>query len=141
MATGMVPSVHAAAVGAAVLIAGVAVFQAALALGFPLGDATLGGRARTEAGVLTTGFRALAVVQAILLILVAWIILARAGVTHIGFLGDGFLLWATWGILGFLILNTLANLSAPHPVERWVMGSITFVVAVLTRVVAFRAPG
>ncbi len=141
MAPGVVSYVNTAATGAAVLIAGVAVFQAALALGLPLGDATLGGRARTENGVLAPGFRVLAVVQAILLLLIAWVILARAGVMQIGFLGEGFLRWITWGILGFLILNTVANLAAPHPVERWVMGSITLVVALLTGVVAFGAPG
>ena len=43
MAPGVMPVVHTAAAGAAVLIAGVAVFQAALALRLPLGDATLGG--------------------------------------------------------------------------------------------------
>lgn len=119
--------------------AAVAVFQAALALGLPLGHATLGGRARTRNGVLTGGFRALAAAQAMVLLLLAWVILARAGVADIGFLGDSALRWAVWGILWFLILNSVADLTAPHAVERWAMGSITLIVAVLTAVVAFGA--
>lgn len=141
MATEVAPYIQAAAFAAAALTVGVALFQAALALGLPLGEATLGGRARTQNGVLTSGFRVLAVLQAIVLVLVAWIILARAGVTNIGFLGDGFLRWATWGMVVFLILNTVANLSAPHPVERWVMGSVTFVMVILTGIIGLRAPG
>lgn len=139
MATEAAPYIQAAAIGAAVLTVGVALFQIALALGLPLGEATLGGRARTKNGVLTSGFRVLAVLQAIVLVLVAWIILARVGTTQIGFLGDGFLRWATWGILVFLILNTVANLSAPHPVERWGMGSVTFVLVILTGIIALLA--
>lgn len=80
------PYIQAAAFGAAVLTVGVALFQAALGLGLPLGGATLGGRARTKNGVLTSGFRVLAALQAIVLTLVAWITLARARVTNIGFL-------------------------------------------------------
>lgn len=133
-------SIQTAAVGAAVLIWGVAAFQLALAMGLALGEATLGGRASTVEGVLTSGFRTLALLSALVLVLVAWIVLARAGVVTAGPVGARFLTWATWGLLGFLVLNTVGNLAASHPVERWVMGSVTMVTAVLVGAVALRSP-
>lgn len=39
----------------------------------------------------------------------------------------------------FLVLNTLANFSAPHPTERWVMGSVTLVLSALTLLIALTA--
>jgi hypothetical protein len=122
-------SVQAASVAAAVLIAGVAAFQVALALGVPLGAAVLGGKAPTRDGVLTGPFRVLAVVQAIVLLLLAAVLLARTGVVTIPGLGRDTLAWMTWAIVVFLLLNTVANFSAPHPVERWGMGSVTLVLA------------
>ncbi|MEX0761080.1 MAG: hypothetical protein WD208_10020 [Dehalococcoidia bacterium] len=120
-----------AVIGAAALISGVALFQAALALGLPLGEATFGGRAPTRDGVLTPTFRVIAAISGLALILFASVFLARADVISIGFSGDRFVYWATWVIVGFLILNTIGNLAAPHPVERWVMGPITLTVAVI----------
>ncbi len=125
-----------AAVAAAVLIAGVAAFQVALALGAPYGDAVFGGKAPTEAGVLSAPFRALAVVQAIVLVLLGAFLLARTDVLGIPILGSETLSWIVWVVLAFLVLNTLANFSAPHPIERWVMGSITLVLSGLALVIA-----
>lgn len=133
-------AVQTAAVAAAVLIAGVAAFQLALAVGLPLGEATLGGRAPTADGVLSPSFRALALVSALILVMAAWVVLARAGVAAAGPVSQTFVIWASRGILGFLLLNTIGNLAAPHPVERWVMGSITLVTAALLCVVVLRAP-
>jgi hypothetical protein len=129
-----------AAIVAAALVVAVAAFQVALGLGVPLGDATLGGRATTSNGVLSGRFRVLAVLQAAILLLLAWVILARAGIVDAGGVGDQVLYWATWVIVGFLALNTLANFSAPHPVERWLMGSITLAVGILTAIVALGTP-
>ena len=133
-------AVQTVAVAAAVLVAAVAAFQFALAMGAPLGEAVFGGRAPTSGGALTVPFRALAVVQTILLLLLGWVLLARSGVVAIPLLGTGAVLWATWGIVLFLALNTLANFSAPHPVERWVMGSITLTLTGLGLFIALRAP-
>jgi hypothetical protein len=128
-----------AALAASVLIGGVAAFQLALAVGAPYGDAVFGGKAPTEAGVLTGPFRVLAVGQAIILVLLGWILLARTGLVGIPGLGTGALTWITWGILAFLVLNTLANFTAPHPIERWVMGSVTLVLSALTLFIALNA--
>lgn len=128
-----------AAIGASVLIAGVAVFQLALALGAPYGEAVLGGRASTEAGVLTPPYRALALLQALVLVLLGWILLARTDLVGIPLLSTGALRGITWAVLAFLVLNTAANLTAPHPIERWGMGSTTLVLSVLTLIIALSA--
>jgi hypothetical protein len=131
--------VELAAVVAAVLMAGVAVFQVALAAGLPLGEATMGGRAPTIDGVLVPRYRVIALVSAVVLVMAAWIVLARAGLLPI-FLGDAVLAVATWVVAGFMVLNTLTNLSGKHPLERRGMASITAIAAVLVGYVAFAAP-
>jgi hypothetical protein len=129
-----------AAIAASILITGVAIFQAALALGLPLGEATFGGSAPTVDGVLSSGFRLVAIVNAIILLMFAWIIITRARLTSSGILGDRVVYWATWGIVAFLILNSLGNLFAPHPVERYAMGAATMLLVALCGFVALRAP-
>lgn len=132
-------AVETASLVAAVLIAGVAAFQVALALGLPLGGAVFGGKAPTDDGVLTPRFRGLALVQAVILLLMGWILLARTAVVTIPLLSGDTLVWLTWVIVAFLALNTVANLSAPHPVERWLMGSITLTVLALGLFIALSA--
>ena len=130
--------VELAAVAAAVLIAGVIAFQVALAAGVPLGEATMGGRAATVGGVLQPPYRAVALGSAVVLGLAAWIVLGRAGLVPI-FLGGQALAWSTWVVAGFMALNTVTNLSGPHPLERWGMGSITLAAALLVGYVAYAA--
>jgi hypothetical protein len=132
-------AVQIASVAAAALIAATAAFQLALAMGAPYGDAVFGGNAPTRSGVLTAPFRALAVVQAIVLVLVGWVLLARAETMDIPLLGAGSLVWVTWAVVVFLILNT-ANLAAPHPIERWGAGSVTLALSGLGLFIALRAP-
>jgi hypothetical protein len=129
-----------AAIAAAALITVVAIFQLALAMGAPYGGAVFGGKAPTRAGVLTPPFRVLAVTQAIILVLLGWIFLARAEVVGIPLLGAGSLAWITWAVVVFLFVNMAANLTAPHPLERWGMGSVTLVLVVLGLFIALRAP-
>lgn len=140
MSAASVTSVQTAAILSAVLIAGVAAFQVALALGAPFGDAVFGGNAPTEAGLLTGGFRTLAGVQATILLLLGWVLLARTSVVAIPILDSGALVPVTWGIVAFMTLNTVANFAAPHPIERWVMGPITLALVALGLVIALRAP-
>lgn len=132
--------VQKAAVGTALLLAGVAVFQVALALGASWGDVAYGGRAVTDNGVLPGGYRVMSAAAALVLLLSVWMVLARAGVAPSRPLGDEFLKWATWAVFGFLVLNTLSNLSSRSVVERWGMGSITLVAATLCLIVALNAP-
>jgi hypothetical protein len=128
-----------AAVVAALLMAAVAAFQVALAAGLPLGQATMGGRAPTVEGVLEPRYRAIAVVSAIVLVLAAWLVLGRAGLVPV-FVGGQLLAWSTWVVAGFMVLNTLTNLSGRHPLERWGMSSITLVAALVVGYVAYAAP-
>lgn len=131
--------VELAAVAAALLMAIVVVFQLALATGLPLGEATMGGRAPTVDGVLQPPYRAIALGSAVVLVLAAWVVLGRAAVLPT-FLAGQALAWTTWAVAGFMALNTLSNLSGRHPLERWGMGSITLIGALLVGFVAYAAP-
>ena len=131
--------VELAAVAAAVLLVTVSGFQAALAAGLPLGEATMGGRATTVDGVLQPPYRAIALGSALVLLMTAWIVLARAGTLPV-FLGGQALVWGAWVVAGFLALNTLTNLSGRHPLERWGMASITLLAGLLVGYVALAAP-
>ncbi|MEA2651806.1 MAG: hypothetical protein QOI85_1527 [Chloroflexota bacterium] len=132
-------NVELAAIAAAVLLTSVSAFQVALAAGLPLGEATMGGRASTVDGVLEPQYRVIAVGSAIVLLLTAWIVLARAG-TLPAFLSGQALVWTAWVVVGFLAMNTLTNLSGRHPLERWGMASITLLAGLLVGYVAFAAP-
>lgn len=128
-----------AAAAAAALLAVAAAFQVSLALGVPLGEATMGGRARTIDGVLTGGYRGLAVASAVLILLAAWITLARADLLAI-FVDRPVLMWATWVVAAFMAMNTATNLSGRHPLEKWGLATITLLAAVLVGYVAVAAP-
>ena len=128
-----------AAVAAAALIALVVLFQIALALGAPMGEATMGGRAQHAWGVLTRRYRLMALASAALLVVAALIVLLRAGLVDIG-LPETVISIGTWVVVGFSVLNTLTNLSGHHPLERWGMSAITLAVALLAAYVAINAP-
>ena len=125
-----------AAIGAALLLAGVAVFQAALALGAPWGEMAYGGRVETTDGVLSGRHRASSASSFFVLLFAAWVILARADVMSEGFLSDGFVRAGSWVVASYLVLNTVMNATARTSVERWVMGSATAIAAVLSFIVA-----
>ena len=131
--------VELAAVAAATLMAVVIAFQVGLAAGLPLGEATMGGRAVTVNGVLRPPYRVIALASAVVLVLAAWLVLGRAGLLTT-FLGGQALAWGVWVVAGFMALNTLTNLSGKHPLERWGMGSITLIGALLVGYVAYAGP-
>jgi hypothetical protein len=120
----------------AVLMAGVAAFQVGLAMGVPLGDATMGGRAPTVDGRLTAPYRIVALLSAAILLVGAWIVLARAGVVTSGVLGDAMPRWGIWVVVAFSLLNTLTNIGGRHPLERYGFSAVTLLVAVLAGFVA-----
>lgn len=124
---------EALAVLVAILLAGVAAFQLALALGAPWGDHAYGGRAPTENGRLSPAYRAMSAAAIPILLLSAAVVLSHAEV--VSWLGE----WVgvgVWVVFGYLVLNTLANVASPSRIERWVMGSLTAVSAVATLIVA-----
>ena len=124
--------------GAAVLVGGillqfVAGFQVGLAFGAPWGDHAYGGRAETTNGVLSPRYRVMSAVAVPILLLAAWIILARANLVRGG---DDWVNVAIWFVFGYLVLNTAANLASSSKIERYLMGTVTAVSAIGTLIVA-----
>ena len=121
----------AAAILAAVLLAGVAIFQACLAAGLPWGRLAWGGQFE----VLPTGFRVASDVAILLYLLIALIVLDAAGLTAIlpwpvlARLG----IWVVFALFALGVAMNLASRSAP---ERRVMTPIVSVLALATLVVA-----
>jgi hypothetical protein len=122
-----------AAVLAAILFAGMAAFQASLALGAPLGAHVLGGRYR---GALPNRLRAFSAIAAAILVGGALVILARAGAIGWPVGATGLLVPAAWAIAAFLVLNTLGNLASKSRLERTVFAATTASLAVLSAYVA-----
>jgi hypothetical protein len=122
-----------AAVVASALFMAMVVFQAALALGAPVGAHVLGGR---NAGRLPGRLRVFSGIAAVVLVVAALVILARAGLISWPSGGSGLLAPASWAIAGFLVLNTLGNLTSQSRVERTVLAATTALLAVLCAYVA-----
>lgn len=124
------------AVTAAALLVGVAVFQAVVALGAPLGDYVWGGF--TE-GELSPIFRIASAFAAVSLLWMALIVLARAGIAVPITPAPTHRLKAfTWTISGFMVLNTIGNLASQSSSEQLLMAPITALLAVLIALVAAR---
>ena len=128
-----------AALLAGAILAGVACFQAALAIGVPWGYMAYGGQAAFAAGHLPTRLRVVSAIAVPILVLAAWMVLARADLVGRGPFPAGFVEVAVWVIGGYLVLNTLANLRALTDVERYGLGSLTAIAAIATFVVAILA--
>ena len=108
-----------------------AVFQAALALGAPLGAAAWGG---AEAQI-PAGLRIASGVAAALWGLAALVILGRGGF-HVPLLSPGFVRRGIWVLVALLPLGAVMNFASPSPWERFIWGPVALVLAVLTLVVA-----
>lgn len=120
-----------AAVVACVLLAALAVFQAALALGAPWGRFAWGGR---HDGALPTGLRVGSLVSIALYGLFATLLLDRADLIVV--LPDGVSRVGTWVLLGYLVLGVVMNGVSRSRAERLTMTPVTLVLAVCTLVVA-----
>ena len=110
------------------------IFQAALALGAPLGFMTWGG----QSPVLPGPLRASSALAAIVLAGAAVVMLVRAGdmgrtAPRLPFLGLNILFAA------YLLLNTAGNLVSQSALERSVMGSASAIGAALCILAAFLA--
>ena len=120
-----------AAVAAAAGFLGIAAFQAALALGAPVGRAAWGGThvqlpmALRIASAVAVGVWALA----------ALIVLGRAGFQLLP-LPPAFLRRGTWTLVGVSVLAALVNLASPSGWERFGWGPVALVLAVLCLAVA-----
>lgn len=98
------------------LLAGSALFQAALALGAPWGRCAYGGRVATVAGALPLRLRIASAGTVLVLGVAAYV--AHSGPA-----------WAAWAFAALFGANTLGNLAGRHPVERWLMSASTLVLA------------
>jgi hypothetical protein len=115
---------------------GVAIFQAAVALGAPLGDYVWGGFTQGE---LSPIFRVASAFAAISLLWIALVVLTRAEIAVPITPAPAHRLKAiTWTIAGFMVLNTIGNLASQSSSEQLLMAPITALLAVLIALVAAR---
>jgi hypothetical protein len=128
-------SVRIAAVAAAAGFLLQAAFQAAIALGAPLGSASWGGAYQ---GQLPTGLRIASAIAVGVYVLFALLVLGRAGFRGVP-LPNGVLRWGTWVLAGLMFLGALANFASSSGWERFGWGPLSLILAVLCLLVALRA--
>jgi hypothetical protein len=120
-----------AAVAAVVGFLVIAIFQAALALGAPLGRAAWGGTRRH----LPTSLRFASAAAVVFWLLAALIVLARAGF-EMSPVSDAVARWGTWILVGVLLVGALMNFASSSPWERFLWGPLALLLAVLCFVLA-----
>jgi hypothetical protein len=121
--TNLLPA-RTAAVAAAVGFLAIAAFQAALALGAPLGRAAWGGT-RTE---LPTGLRVASAIAVVVWIFAATIVLGRAGF-EVFRLPDAIVRWGTWILVGLSLLGAIMNFASSSPWERFLWAPLALILA------------
>jgi hypothetical protein len=112
-----------------------AAFQAAIALGAPLGSASWGG---AYEGQLHTGLRIASGLAVAVYVLFALIMLGRAGFRGVP-LPYGVLRWGTRVLVGLMFLGAFANLASSSGWERFGWGPLSLILAVLCILVALGA--
>jgi len=124
------------AVGVAAVIfttaaAGAVTFQLALALGAPWGAYAMGGR---YPGRFPAPMRIAAVVQALILVGLAGVVLARAGLMLEAW--DSAASWLIWIVVGFSTVSLVLNAITPSKGERLVWVPVAMVMLASSLVVA-----
>ncbi|WP_084101382.1 hypothetical protein [Demequina sp. NBRC 110051] len=123
-----------AAVILLVLLAGLAVFQIALAAGAPLGRFAFGGQ---HEHTLPTQLRVAAALTVVVYAVMAWVVLESSGVTDLT--PDSTDAVGAWILTGVLALNILPNAISRSPHERATMTPIVTVMAACALVLALTA--
>jgi hypothetical protein len=131
--------VESVALLAAALFVGLALFQAALALGAPWGAHVYGGRATADDGTLPGKWRAASAAGAVVLLLFSWVMLARGGVVETS-LDETLLTVLAWMVVAYMAINTAMNFASKDSLERWLFGSATVVLVILCSIVAAAGP-
>lgn len=126
----MIPARVAAVVAAAGFLVIVA-FQAALALGAPLGQAAWGGAHRR----LPTRLRVGSGVSVVIWLVAALIVLGRAGFAVVSLPSD-LERWGSWAVAGLLIVGAVMNAASSSRWERFGWAPVSAILATLTIVVA-----
>ncbi len=123
-----------AAILYAVVSAGVVLFQLALALGAPWGAYAMGG---AVPGRFPPAMRVAAVVQAVLLALMAGVVLARAGLALPGWAGAS--AWLIWVVVFFCAVALVLNSISRSAGERRLWVPVTLVMLASSLTVALTA--
>ena len=109
-----------------------AVFQASIALGAPVGRAAWGGRV---AGRLPTNLRVASAASVAIYLAAVLIVLDRAGMPLID-LPDVVAQWGTWVLVVLLAIGTIVNLASSSPYERFGWAPMAALMALLALFVA-----
>lgn len=120
-----------AAIFYAIISLPVVIFQVALAAGAPWGEFAMGG---ASAGQFPPSLRIAALVQAGLLILLALVVLARAGVILPGWWHAS--RWLIWLVVAFTGLSFVLNLITPSAGERAIWAPVAFLMLLSSGMVA-----
>ncbi len=119
-----------AAIIATVILAGLAMFQAALVAGKPLGHFAWGGQHR----ILPTRFRIGSAVSILIYAAIVLILLDRADLISV--FPDGFVRVAAWVIAAYFVLGIFMNAISRSRPERFTMTPLTVVLAAASIIVA-----
>lgn len=125
----------AAALLYATISAGVVAFQIALALGAPWGSYAMGG---AFPGQFPPAMRVAAIVQAAILIGLAAVVLARAGLMLPGWHKAS--RWLMWLVVAFSALSLVLNLITPSAGERAIWAPVAFLLLISSVTVAWASP-
>ena len=120
-----------AAFAFSLLIGIVTAFQLALALGTPWGEMAMGGKYH---GRFPPQMRIAALMQIVLLVLIALVVLTRAGLV----LSEYFELSksAIWFVVAFSVLGAILNTITPSKKERIIWAPVSIVLLICSIVVA-----
>ena len=124
-----------AGIGFSVVMLGVVGFQIALAAGAPWGAYAMGG---AFPGQFPSFMRVAALVQAVILLLLAGVVLARAGVAVRRWSRAS--RWLIWLVVAFSTLSLVLNLITPSAGERAVWAPVALVLLVCSLLVAVGKP-
>jgi hypothetical protein len=120
-----------AAIAAAVGFSGLATFQAALALGAPLGGAAWGGGAAN----LSLGLRVASGVAVGVWLFASALVLRRAGMRTVP-LPQAITRWGVWILVGLLALAAIMNFASSSVWERAIWGPFCLIMFGLCLIVA-----
>jgi hypothetical protein len=123
---------RAAAIVHAVVTLGVVAFQVALASGAPWGAYAMGG---AFPGQFPPELRIAAVVQAVLLLALTGVVLARAGLALPGWSRAA--RWLIWIVVAFSVISLILNLITPSAGERAIWAPVALLLLISSATVAF----
>ena len=115
-----------------IISAVVVAFQIALAAGAPWGEYAMGG---AFPGQFPLALRIAAIIQALLLVAMAAVILARAGLILPGWSQAS--RWLTWIVVAFAAVSLILNLLTPSAGERAIWAPTALLLLISSVVVAF----